>query len=121
MTAPLLWATFVQMMQEKKPIEVEIPANGMSFDLLRMVYRNSSIPLTTRIRCAIAAFPFELPKLAVTAVISEQNFAEALERQLQNMERINDGNGGIFEAKAVPQVEAKPPKPHINDRRFRRI
>ena len=50
---------------------MEIPANGMSFDLLRMVYRNSSIPLTTRIRCAIAAFPFELPKLAVTAVISE--------------------------------------------------
>ena len=45
-----------------------------------MVYRNSSIPLATRIRCAIAAFPFELPKLAVTAVISEQNFAEALER-----------------------------------------
>jgi hypothetical protein len=53
-----------------------------------MVYRNSSIPLATRIRCAIAAFPFELPKLAVTAVISEQNFAEALERRLQNMERI---------------------------------
>jgi len=118
MTAPLLWATFVQMMREKKPIEVEIAANGMSLDLLRMVYRNSS---TTRIRRAIAALPFELPKLAVTAVISEQNFAEALERQLQNMERINDGNGGIFEFKAVPQVEAKPPKPHINDRRFRRI
>jgi hypothetical protein len=83
MTAPLLWATFVQMMREKKPTEVEIPANAM--------------------------------------FISEQNFAEALERQLQNMERINDGNGGIFAAKAVPQVEAKPPRPHINDRRFRRI
>jgi hypothetical protein len=69
-------------------------------------------------RAAIAALPFELPKLAVTAVINEQNFAEVLERRLQNMERINNGNGQMIEAK---QVETKTPMPMLADRRYRRV
>jgi len=54
----------------KRPVEFEIGPNGMSLDLLRAVYRNSSVELSTRIRCAMACLPFEAPKLAVTAVIS---------------------------------------------------
>jgi hypothetical protein len=72
-------------------------------------------------RAAIAALPFELPKLAVTAVINEQNFAEVLERRLKNMERINNGYGRIVEAPHVPQVEARPQMPRVADRRYRRI
>jgi hypothetical protein len=105
-------------LQPERSKEIELPANGTSLDFLRAVYRNPSLALSVRMRAAIAALPFELPKLAVTAVINEQNFAEVLERRLQNMERINDGNGRIIEA---PEIEMKPPKPHINDRRFRRI
>jgi hypothetical protein len=37
------------------------------------------------------------------------------------MERINNGNGGVIEAKPVPQVEARPHMPRVADRRFRRI
>jgi hypothetical protein len=98
---------------------LEIGPNGMSLDLLRAVYRNAALPLVTRMRAAMACLPFESPKLAVTAVVSEQNFAEALERRLQNMERIN--SGGTIEAKPVPQVEAKPQMPRVADRRYRRI
>jgi hypothetical protein len=70
-------------------------------------------------RAAIELLPFTRPKLAVTAVVSEQNFAEALERRLQNMERVN--NGKVIEAKPVAQVETKPQMPRVADRRFRRI
>jgi hypothetical protein len=92
-------------------------ANSLEF--LQAVYRNPALGLPVRMRAAIAALPFELPKLAVTAVISEQNFAEALERRLQNMERIN--NGDVIEAKPVPQAETRPQMPRVADRRFRRI
>jgi hypothetical protein len=96
----------------------ELPANGTSLDLLRAVYRNPSLALPVRMRAAIAALPFELPKLAVTAVINEQSFAEVLERRLQNMERISNGNAKMIEAK---QVETKTPMPRLGDRRYRRV
>jgi len=37
-------------------------------------------------RAAIAALPFESPKLAVTAVVSEQDFATLLDQRLKRME-----------------------------------
>jgi hypothetical protein len=86
---------------------------------LKAVYMDAKLPLSVRMRAAIELLPFTHPKLAVTAVINEQNFAEALERRLQNMERINNGN--VIEAKPVPQVETRPHMPRVADRRFRRI
>jgi hypothetical protein len=112
---------FSDVFDDRKETPVEMPPNGNSLDLLRAVYCNPSINLQIRIRCAVAALPFEFPKLAVTAVVNEQNFAEALERRLRNMERINKGNGRTIEAKPVPQVETKPQMPRVADRRFRRI
>jgi hypothetical protein len=47
--------------------------------------------------------------------------AEALERRLQNMDRIANGNGKVIEAKPIPQVETRPAMPRVADRRFRRI
>src|SRR6516225_9789376 len=111
---------FANLFEDKKQQEIEIPADGISIDLLRAVYRNSSLPLTTRMRAAIAALPFESPKLAVTAVVSEQDFATVLDRRLK---RIEEMKANAIEA--TPVIEVKPADvrlpPVVPDRRFRRI
>jgi hypothetical protein len=99
---------------EPRPSEIEIPPDGISLDLLRAVYRNSSIPLSVRIRAAGLAIPYDTPRLMVTAQVNENNFAELLDRRLRRME----------EAKLIehqPQVETKPLKPRLSDRRYRRL
>jgi hypothetical protein len=111
---------FANLFEDKKPQEIEIPADGISLDLLRAVYRNSSLPLTTRMRAAIAALPFESPKLAVTAVVSEQDFAAVLDRRLK---RIEEMKANAIEATPVidgEKVDVRLP-PRLPDRRFRRI
>jgi hypothetical protein len=89
-----------------------------SLDFLRAVYRDPTINLQIRIRCAIACLPFELPKLAVTAVVNEQNFAELLDRRLKRIAEITNQktiNGNPHE------IEVKPPMPRLSDRRYRRM
>ena len=93
---------------------MEIGPNGMSIDLLRQVYRSPTIPLPIRMRAAIACLPFETPKLAVTAQVSEGDFAALLDQRIKRHQ----------EAKLIEhtqQVETKPILPRIADRRYRRI
>jgi len=71
-------------------------------------------------RAAIAALPFESPKLAVTAVVSEQDFATVLDRRLK---RIEEMKAKLIEAKPVidgEKADARLP-PRLPDRRFRRM
>jgi polysaccharide pyruvyl transferase WcaK-like protein len=97
-----------------KPLEVEISHDGMSLDLLKAVYRNPNLALSTRMRAAIAALPFESPKLAVTAMVNEQDFATLLDQRIKRMEQM--------ERKPQTQtIEAPKSLPRIADRRFRRM
>jgi hypothetical protein len=103
-----------QQRVDKMNGELEFPPNGQSIDLLRAVYRSSSIPLPVRLRAAIAALPHEVPRLAVTALVNEQSFAELLERRIKRMEAMNGNQPQTIEAKP-------PPLPRLADRRFRRV
>jgi hypothetical protein len=115
---------------QEKPREIDI-GKGMSIDLLRAVYRNPSIPLPIRIRCAVAALPHEVPRLQVSALVNEQSFAEILDRRLKRIKEIENGNGELIEAPTqeveiqpmLPRstVEVRPPLAPTNDRRFRRF
>jgi hypothetical protein len=85
--------------------------------MLRAVYRNPSIPLPVRIRCAVAALPHEVPRLQVTAQVNEHSFAELLEARIKKFEAMN----GQTQVIDPPQIEAKPVLPRVADRRFRRM
>ena len=63
---------------------------------LKAVYMNADLPLSVRMRAAIELLPFTHPKLAVTAVVSEQDFATVLDRRLKRIEEMR-----VLENKAV--------------------
>ena len=87
-------------------------------EFLQEVYCNDQLPLITRMRAAIAVLPFESPKLAVTAMVSEQDFATLLDQRLKRMEAMK---ADAIEARPQPQVEVKPPMSKIADGRYRRL
>jgi hypothetical protein len=73
-----------------------------SLDFLRAVYNNVELPLTVRMRAAGMALPFEHPKLAVTAVISDQDFAARLDQRLRRI-----AERKFIEAKPVEEEGTK--------------
>jgi hypothetical protein len=51
---------------------------------LQEVYRNKRVPLSTRMRAATIAIQYEVPKLAVTGYVhDDQSFAVALDRAIE--------------------------------------
>jgi hypothetical protein len=97
---------------------LKLNPNAMSLEGLQAIYRNPGLPLTTRMRAMIAALPFESPKLAVTAMVSEQDFATLLDQRLKRMEAMK---ADAIEARPQPEVEVKPPMSRLADRRYRRF
>jgi hypothetical protein len=103
---------------------LQLRPDAMSIDLLRAVYRNPSIPLPIRIRCAVAALPHEVPRLAVTAIVNEQDFATLLDQRLKRMDAMNGKQQQIEQIIEQPQtqmIEASKPLARTADRRFRRM
>jgi hypothetical protein len=87
---------------------------------LQMIYRDPQLSTAVRMRAAGLALPFESPKLAVTAVVSEQDFATVLDRRLKRIEEIK-----AKAIEATPLIDGEkvdvPLPPRVPDRRFRRI
>ena len=90
---------------------------------LKTVYMNTDLPLSVRMRAAMATLPFTHPRLAVVAQISESDFAAVLDRRLDNLKRIEESKANVtakvIEASAAP-VDARLPS-RTSDKRFRRI
>lgn len=88
-----------------------------SLELLQAVYCNEAVPLSVRMRAAIAALPFETPKLAVTAIgPMSEGFAMQLEKAIAR-------SGKLIEAQAIKPVEAAPDqaRPGLVEGRLRRL
>jgi hypothetical protein len=95
--------------EAQQAMALQLRPGANSLDFLQAVYRNPSLALTTRMRAAIAAIPFESPKLAVTAVVSEQDFATVLDRRLKRIEEMK-----LIEAKpTIDGVESKAADVHF--------
>ena len=65
-------------------------------NFLRAVYMNAELPLSVRMRAAIELLPFTHPKLAVTAVVSENDFATILDRRLARIQQMKTKINHLF-------------------------
>jgi hypothetical protein len=63
-----------------QPPPVDGPEAETPLDLLRSIWRDRELPLSTRMRAAIAAAPYVHPKLSVSASFSGKGIADAIER-----------------------------------------
>src|SRR5262249_39930825 len=100
--------------EAEQEMEVAVMEPLTALQLLQSVYQNPTVGMTTRMRAAMACLPFEVPKLAVTALIAENDFATLLDRRLKHMEAIATGEPKMIEAREP--VEVKPPTSSINFR-----
>src|SRR5262245_51530455 len=93
-----------------------------SLEFLRAVFWNDKLPLSVRMRAAMAVLPFEAPKLAVTTVLDGKDFASLLEARLRRYKQLEATRQ--IEARPIedkPKPEIKPHLPPVHDRRWRRI
>ena len=86
--------------------ELGLAPNATSLDFHKAVYRNASLPISTRQRSAIAALQFEHPKLAISAIIDEKSFAYRLEKAIERTEQAK--NGVVTTNGQVKLIEARP-------------
>jgi hypothetical protein len=118
-------ATVMDRIEADRASIVSVGPKANSLEFLQAIYRNPSIPLPVRIRCAVAALPHEVPRLAVTALVNEQSFAELLDRRLKKIEAMNgEAKPQAIDHPSIEQpktIEATKPLPRIADRRFRRM
>ena len=103
-------------------------AGTKAIDYLRSVYQNPLQPDNVRMRAAAIAIEYELPRLAVTATINAGDFADRLDRAVEQSRRVIDAKPITNASDNVPSdtanvsdtKEVNGHKPSIPDRRYRR-
>ena len=73
---------FPEMEYKASGDERDAPGADSALELLQAVYRCPKLPLPVRMRAAALAIPFEVPKLAVTTNLSNENFAAMLDKAI---------------------------------------
>jgi hypothetical protein len=103
-----------------------------SLSFLQAIYRNPEVPLPVRMRAAMAALPFENPKLAVVATVDgNKDFAFQLDQAVERTRRVlmiedkpmigANTSANASSDTTKPQVQvSNGHKPTIPDRRYRR-
>lgn len=80
-----------------QPIEA-----GTSLEFLQAVYRDPGQPVSRRMRAAIAALPFETPKLSATATFSGDGFAARLEEAIARSWRATELSVASLKSRELP-------------------
>jgi hypothetical protein len=114
--------------QQKVEGQIQLSTHATSLDFLQAIYRDSNQPIQRRMRAAMAALPFEKPKLMAVAQFGKEDLVEALERARRAHEKVIELRATqVIEAKQVEaeQVDEVPdhsaPFAHNTKHRFKRI
>src|SRR5262245_56799053 len=78
-----------------------------ALEFLQAVYNDEELPLLTRVRVAISCLPYEVPKLAVTAIVNEQDFATVLEQRIKRYEKMQRTTK-LIDAQPINEPEPTP-------------
>ena len=97
-------------MAEEPPL-VKLLSGSTSLDLLRAIYQSPELPLPTRMRAASMAIAYEHPKLAVTAIIDDDGFAERLDRAIARSGLAPKHQPKLIEAQSETVAEPAEPLP----------
>jgi hypothetical protein len=98
--------TFADVFDDKpQQAVVEIGPGASSLELLQAIYRSPHVPLSTRMRAASMAIPFEHPKLGVTVNVNDDgSFAARLDAAIQ---RSTNGHAKVEKVEG-PVIEHSP-------------
>jgi hypothetical protein len=67
---------------------ITVPPGASSLAFLQAIYRSTEQPMVRRMKAAIAALPFEHPRLAVTAVLTDEDLGARLHRAIQRSAKV---------------------------------
>jgi hypothetical protein len=102
---------------QQKPREIEIGPYTDPKEFLQQVMAAVELPLAQRMRAGIELLPYCHPRLAVTAMVTENDIATLLDRRIARYEQMKNGN--LIEQKAIDhsQIETTKPLVRTPDRR----
>ena len=93
------------------PVEAQPkPTTGLQY--LQQVYRGEIEAEGPRMRAAIAALPFESPRLTVVANITNHELGDRLDRAIARSAQSSGFSTPVIEAKAAPFVDVEAPPDH---------
>lgn len=83
----------------------------MAHDVLRLVYTDPDAPIEARLQCALAALPFEKPRLSATAILTrnEDTLAVRMQRAERRMRGL-DVVEGIIDGELSQDRQDTPPE-----------
>jgi hypothetical protein len=67
---------------------IELPPGAMSLEFLQAIYRSATQPMARRLKAASIAIQYESPKLAVTAVVTDDSLAARLNRAIERSAKV---------------------------------
>jgi hypothetical protein len=114
---------FPDLHMVEEPDTIFLPEGANSLEFLQILYRDPRQPMLRRLKAAIAALPFESPKLGVSVVIdASEDFAKRLDAAIARSMRVIEARPEPKPPEPMdhrPTVDHRPPVA-TTDRRFRR-
>ncbi|HTJ91247.1 MAG TPA: hypothetical protein VL356_13865 [Acidocella sp.] len=72
------------LMLANDQLKAALGANKLdAHSLLQAIYRNDEFPLVMRYQAAVAALPYEKPRLSTTVVVEDQSKSETLAKRMR--------------------------------------